>query len=326
MALLMVSGLTKSENGEHKINDISFKLEKFQKIAITGETGSGKTTLLKLIAGLIQPDRGEILLEGKKVQGPLEKLLPGHPQIAYLSQHFELRNNYRVEDELECSNLMEIHEAETLYSICRIQHLLKRKTNELSGGERQRIVLAKLLTTSPSLLLLDEPFSNLDILHKRIIKSVINDISAKLKITVLLVSHDASDILSWADSLLVIKEGQIIQEGNPEQVYRSPVNEYAAGLLGEYNLLFIQESGIFSSIPGIKAGKMAFIRPEYFLIVEPGSSPICGMVKNIQFRGHYYLLSVSIDDLIIQLITVNNKYKIGDILSLSVSPDDIWYF
>ena len=176
MALLTVSGLSKDERGKAIVKDIYFTQRVFQKIAIAGETGSGKTTLLKMIAGLVQPDAGEIQFENKRVAGPYEKLIPGHPGIAYLSQHFELRNNYRVEEELEAVNKLTDKEADNVYRVCRIEHLLKRRTDQLSGGERQRIVLAGLLTTSPRLLLLDEPYSNLDAVHRNIIKSVINDI------------------------------------------------------------------------------------------------------------------------------------------------------
>ncbi len=214
MAVLTVSGLSKSERGKRIVNDINFTQQISQKIAIAGETGSGKTTLLKMIAGLIQPDTGEIQFENKRVVGPYEKLIPGHPAIAYLSQHFELRNNYSVEEELEAVNKLTGEEADNLYRICRIEHLLKRRTDQLSGGERQRIVLARLLTTSPRLLLLDEPFSNLDAVHRNIIKSVIHDISEELKITCILVSHDALDILSWSDTILVMKDGRLIQQGN----------------------------------------------------------------------------------------------------------------
>ena len=208
MALLQLLNVSRKESGIAAVEKISFTQQRLQKIAIAGETGSGKTTLLKLIAGLIQPTSGEIKFEGKRVEGPLEKLLPGHPQIAYLSQHFELRNNYRVEEELEAKNLLTEIEADTIYKVCRIQHLLKRKTDQLSGGERQRIVLARLLTTSPELLLLDEPFSNLDAVHKNIIKDVINDISVQMNITCIMVSHDAPDILSWAERILVMKDGR----------------------------------------------------------------------------------------------------------------------
>jgi iron(III) transport system ATP-binding protein len=325
MSLLEVKDISKSEKGLFTLTGINFNQEPFQKIAIAGETGSGKTTLLKVIAGLAQPESGTVHFKGKRVPGPQEKLLPGHPEIAYLSQHFELRNNYRVEEELECSNIMTSDEAKQLYSICRIDHLLKRKTNELSGGERQRIVLAKLLTTSPSLLLLDEPFSNLDILHKRIIKSVIHDIGKELKTTILLVSHDAPDILSWADKLLIIKGGQIIQEGRPDQLYRQPENEYTAGLLGDYNLINEKESDLFSSIQGFIKGKKILIRPEHFSIRESGSGNFDGMVQHVQFRGHYYLITISILEFEIKVVAINDKYKKGDAVSVSISPENICY-
>ena len=196
MVLLEVVGAGKKEKENFTVKDINFSQQPLEKIAIAGETGSGKTTLLKMIGGLAQLDEGNIYYDGKRVLGPLERLIPGHPQIAYLSQHFELRNNYRVEEELESKNLLTQEAANNIYRICRIEHLLKRKTDQLSGGERQRIVLARLLTTSPKLLLLDEPFSNLDAIHKNIIKSVLLDIGTQLNTSCILVSHDAADTLS----------------------------------------------------------------------------------------------------------------------------------
>lgn len=324
MALLTVSGLSKNERGKAIVNDINFTQQFFQKIAIAGETGSGKTTLLKMIAGLIQPDAGEIQFENKRVAGPFEKLIPGHPGIAYLSQHFELRNNYRVEEELEAVNKLTDKEAGDIYSICRIDHLVKRKTDQLSGGERQRIVLARLLTTAPKLLLLDEPFSNLDATHRNIIKIVINDIGEKLKITCIMVSHDALDILSWADTILVMKDGQLIQQGSPEHIYRQPVNEYCAGLFGEYNL--ITNSSVLAAIPGINLnGKKILIRPEHFNITTTGNSNLNGIIKNIVFRGSYYIVEVGIHTQLIRVQTNNDQLVVGDRVNLVISPDKVGY-
>ena len=140
MALLTVSAIAKKEKEQYTVKDISFTQQSLQKIAIAGETGSGKTTLLKMIAGLVQPDAGEILFEQERVVGPYEKLLPGHPRIAYLSQYFELRNNYRVVEELAYTNQLGEDAATGIFEVCRITHLLQRWTDELSGGERQRIV------------------------------------------------------------------------------------------------------------------------------------------------------------------------------------------
>src|SRR5262245_42297680 len=133
MTLLNVLGISKKDERGFELKNISFTQEKFSKIAIAGETGSGKSTLLKIIAGLIQPDSGTALFEGKKILGPNDKLVPGHPGIAYLSQHFELPINLRVEQVLEYANLLTDEAATALYEICEISHLVKRRTNQLSG-------------------------------------------------------------------------------------------------------------------------------------------------------------------------------------------------
>lgn len=312
MALLSVSGIGKKEKDVFTVKDISFTQQPEQKIAIAGETGSGKTTLLKMIAGLIQPDEGAIYFEGQRVLGPFEKLIPGHPAIAYLSQHFELRNNYRVEEELESKNLLTDEEADKIYSICNIQHLLKRKTNELSGGERQRIVLARLLTTSPKLLVLDEPFSNLDLAQKNSIKSVLLDIGSKLGISCIMVSHDAADTLSWADSIIVIRGGQVVQQGTAQEIYFNPNNEYCAGLFGEYNLLSTENAAAFR----VDQSHL-IVRPEQFNIVTETDNAVKGIVQAVYFFGSYFSLNVVANG---QLLCVrsNNQIKVGDEVYLKI--------
>lgn len=320
MALLTVSDISKQESGSFVVKDIYFIQQRFQKIAIAGETGSGKTTLLKMIAGLVQPTTGEIRFNDKRVEGPLEKLLPGHPAIAYLSQHFELRNNYRVEEELESKNELTQQQADFLYSICRIDHLLKRKTDQLSGGERQRIVLARLLTTSPQLLLLDEPFSNLDVVHTKIIKEVIYDIAEKLQISCIMVAHDPLDILPWADRILVMKGGKIIQHGTPQKIYKQPINEYCAGLFGEYNLI---DTGnpVFAEIQGVLLnGKQTLVRPEQFCIATPDNHLLNGIVKEVLFCGSFYSIGVSVSQQLIRVKTTFDQFNKGDNIYLSLLP------
>ena len=322
MDWLTVRGINKLEKENYTVKNIHFAQQPSQRIAIAGETGSGKTTLLKMIAGLVQPDAGEIIFENKRVEGPFEKLLPGHPAIAYLSQHFELRNNYRVEEELESKNKLPEEEAYDLYRLCRIEHLLKRKTDQLSGGERQRIALARILTTSPKLLLLDEPFSNLDAVHKSIIKSVISDLEEKLKITCTMVLHDAMDILPWADTILVMQDGEIIQQGTPEEIYFQPVNEYCAGLFGEYNLIrkeslaFIdpQTVSILQSDPII-------VRPEQLTISHSNGQGGNGFVKQTLFWGSFYTVDVMLGNQSVRVKTNHNHFAKGDKVSVSLQPE-----
>ncbi|HUB62164.1 MAG TPA: ABC transporter ATP-binding protein, partial [Puia sp.] len=244
------------------LGEITFGLSRGQRLAVVGSTGSGKSTLLKVIAGLVQPDAGEVLFEGRRVLGPAETLVPGHPGIAYLSQDFELRNNYRVEEVLSYASELTAGEAAALFRVCRIDHLLGRKTDQVSGGERQRIALARLLVRRPGLLLLDEPYSNLDRVHKEVLQAVIGDILERDSMSCILISHDPPDVLSWADEILVLREGRLVQKAAPERVYRQPPDEYVAGLMGKYNRIHPGLAARLGRLPAAGQGKDLLVRPE----------------------------------------------------------------
>ncbi|MBC7536353.1 MAG: ABC transporter ATP-binding protein [Ferruginibacter sp.] len=319
MSLLQVAAITQQLNGNAVLNNISFSQHRFQKIAVMGETGSGKTSLLKIIAGLQQPVSGEVWYEGKKVQGPNDKLVAGNDWIYYISQHFELRNNYRVEEELEYSNQLSKKTASEIYEICRISHLLKRWTDELSGGERQRIVIARALIASPGMLLLDEPFSNLDMKNKQMMKAVLDDITGKLKITCILVSHDPMDILSWADKVLVLQNGSLIQEGTPSQLYLHPVNEYAASLFGNYNLVTLSLKRLF---PALKSCSNFMIRPEYFTVKQATPAVMVkGRVEKIIFLGSHLEVLVSVEDVSIITSVPVCELAEGDTVEVALRGD-----
>jgi len=309
MTLLEVNQISKSKGATLK--QTTFSVPQFSKIAVIGETGSGKSTLLKLIAGLLEPETGLIEFEGKKVLGPNEKLIPGHNSIAYLSQHFELHNNYYVHELLEYATKISDKEAAEIFQVCQVSQLLKRKTDQLSGGERQRIGLAKLLVGSPKLLLLDEPFSNLDMLHKKTIRKVIQDLSEKLKITCLLVSHDPVDNLSWSDHILVMHEGNIIQQGNPKDIYCKPINEYVAGLLGEYTIISNSSTIIQRAFTNSPSEFPFFLRPESFEINTKNSNGIEGVIKKIAFCGSYYRIEVDTEEQSLILYTNLSRLRIG---------------
>lgn len=315
MALLEVQQISKQLKGGLLIDQVSFEQEAFQKIAITGESGAGKTTLLKMISGHAQPDSGTILFNGEKVMGPEEKLLPGHKKIGYLSQEHDLLHNYKVEDLVWFQNKLSDEESKMLFEICRITGLMKRKTNQLSGGEKQRIALCMLLTKSPKMLILDEPFSNLDPIHTDILKAVLEDITERLQITCLLTSHDPNDTLSWAHEIIVMNEGKIIQQATPEIIYHQPVNEYVAGMFGRYNLLTPEQAGLF----GIEAnGKDVIIRPEDFLINTTSENGVKGIVEKISFWGSFYDVEVGVDDMKIIVRVMGNGWEIGETIFIEI--------
>lgn len=231
MAELVLEHVMKMQQERTILMELNFSMQQGEKIGLMGETGSGKTTLLKIIAGLIQPTSGNVFFQTKRVKGP-DVLLPGHPQIGYLSQHFELLNNYFVHEILDMHAKTTDEDAMHLYHLCKIDHLLKRKTNELSGGERQRIALAKTLISNPSLLLLDEPFSNLDGINKKIIHAVIDELFKEKNLSCIMVSHNPDEILPWADRLMILKAGAMVQLDDPASVQRKPLNPYVADIIG----------------------------------------------------------------------------------------------
>lgn len=290
MELLQVVGVTKSG----AIEEVNFSQQRGQRLAVAGATGSGKSTLLKMIAGLVEPDAGEIIFEDRRVSGPAETLVPGHPDIAYLSQDFELRSNYRVEEVLSYSSELTEEEAGLLYAICRIDHLLRRRTDQLSGGERQRVALARLLVRPPKLLLLDEPYSNLDRMHKEILQSVIGDILDRFGMSSILISHDPPDVLSWADEVLVLRAGRLVQKAGPERIYRQPADEYVAGLFGKYNRIHPVLAARLGRLPGAGQGKDLLIRPEKLTLSALGSAAAKGRVMGISFQGGHYEVEVDL--------------------------------
>ena len=324
MTFLNVSGITKKGEGDFLLSDINFSQRKLEKLAIAGETGAGKSTLLKIVAGLVQPDSGKVIFENESVRGPAEQLVPGHPAIAYLSQHFELQKFLRVGQVLNYSNKFPAKDAQKLFEVCQITHLLGRRTDQLSGGEKQRIAICRLLISSPRLLLLDEPYSHLDPDHKSVLKAVVRDIGRKLKITCTIVSHDPMDTLSWADKMLVLKDGQLVQEGKPMVIYREPLNAYIGGLFGKYNLIEPAMFRTFSAIPAIrrsipKAGrKNIFIRPEQFRLVRESDRALKGKVKEIIFFGSHRELQITVSKYMITVRSDKDGIEPGDTVYVSL--------
>jgi len=316
MILLKASGISKEGTNGSILHNISFSLHKHRKIAIAGETGSGKSTLFKIIAGLIRPDTGEIIFENSPVTD-YDALVPGTPGIAYLSQDFALSRSLRVEQILEYSNQRPVTEATQLYKICRISHLMKRRTNELSGGERQRIAIAQLLTTSPRLFLLDEPYSNLDRVHKVLLKSVIDDIGTRLGITCMLISHEPEDLLPWADTILILKGGKLVQKGTPKGIYNTPRTAYVAGLLGRYTVVERTSAWCPPELTHLSGKSKWYARPENISVLAEGKGE--GTVKRILFLGDHYAIEIAADGRTVIAKSKHGNYEIGTKIRFGVT-------
>ena len=329
MELLTVSGIGLEENGVSVLSGISFGLQAHQKLALAGESGTGKSTLLQVIAGLIQPSAGEVRVAGSRVRGPAETLVPGHPGVAYLSQKSDLPHSLRVEQVLRYANKIAPADAQALYELCRIDHLADRRTDQLSGGEQQRVALARLLLGLPDLLLLDEPFSNLDRGHKRLMQDIIEELGTRLGITCLLVSHDAADTLPWADEIIVLRQGCIVQQAAPAQIYRQPVDEYTAALFGDYNLVRGADQRALTTGIGSRAKRGAtknplLVRPEQFVLGPAGGEGVPGVVQAVRYFGSYVELKIKLPENIIRARLSALSFMVGDTVSVTVGSGSSW--
>lgn len=322
MKLLEVSNISFEERGVVVIRPLSFGQHAGQKLALVGESGAGKSTLLQLIMGMVQPSGGEIRVAGSRVRGPEEALVPGPPGAAYLSQKSDLPKFLRVEQVLGYASKRPVAEAHSLYNLCRIDHLLTRRTDQLSGGEQQRVALARLLLGQPRLLLLDEPFSNLDRVHKRQLQDILQEVGTRLGITCLLVSHEATDVLGWADELLVLRRGQLVQRGAPEAIYKEPVDEYTAALLGDYSIVRGTERHMLA--PTLAGAGALLVRPEQVRLGPAAASEPLGTVRAVRFLGSYYELEVQLETTWLRARTFQPTYTLGEPVSVQLTPDAKW--
>jgi multiple sugar transport system ATP-binding protein len=270
------------------VNEISLSIEKGDFVAIVGESGSGKSTLLKLIYGALAPDSGELRFKGEHIPGPHEKLIPGHDSMKMLSQDFDLNLYAKVYENIESmlsnENLADKKQKSLdMMQLLGIEDLANKRIVELSGGEQQRVALARAVITQPDVLLLDEPFSQLDALLKVQLRADLKRLSSELGITVIMVSHDPVDGLTLADKMFILKDGLLIESGRPAHVYENPGHIYTARLLGNAFVLPADEAKVM----GIRSkAEHVMIYPEWVELKSSWSSRKYE-VEEIFFRGFY---------------------------------------
>ncbi|PST81861.1 ABC transporter ATP-binding protein [Pedobacter yulinensis] len=321
-SIIRVKNLSKQylEGQASGISTVSFELAAGEILAIIGESGSGKSTLLKCIYGLLKPDSGEIVFDNMRVKGPDEQLVPGHPQMKMVTQDFSLNIYAKVYDNIasQLSNTnVKLKESKTLAMMdqLRIGHLRNKRIVELSGGEQQRVAIARALVSDTRVLLLDEPFSQVDALLKNQLRTDIRKLVAETGLTVVLVSHDPSDGLFLADQLLILKSGLMQQTGPPKAVYMRPDTVYTARLLGNAVVLSRNEAERIGLKP--QQEQVAFY-PEWVTTGDsPGSIPFT--VKDRYFKGFYEELVLERNGVQIRALQLQNgKQRDTDLIGVHI--------
>ncbi|HLV52483.1 MAG TPA: ABC transporter ATP-binding protein [Cryomorphaceae bacterium] len=236
--MLNIGNLSKSfdQGRTYALKDVSFELDAGNVCAIVGESGSGKTTLVRLIAGLERPDRGTIALGGMLMSSMDKFVAPEKRRLGLVFQEYALFPHLTIRDNIRfgISKLKDKNErvAEML-ELVGLQGMEKRYPHQLSGGQQQRVALARALAPHPSLLILDEPFSNLDSILRAELRDEIFDIIRKTEVTALFVTHDTRDAMTVADEILILQEGQLVQKDIASNLYGKPESLYVASLFGD---------------------------------------------------------------------------------------------
>jgi ABC-type Fe3+/spermidine/putrescine transport system ATPase subunit len=305
------------------VSKTSLSIQQGKITAIIGESGSGKSTLLRLLYGLLTPDEGKVHFKGERVWGPEEKLIPGHDAMKMVTQHTDDLNLFaKVWDNVALllpNTNLKLKEEKTAQalSLLNMAHLAENKIVDLSGGEKQRVALARAIITRPEVLLLDEPFNQVDTSFREDLQQDIRQIVKETGITVIMVSHDPSEILSMADELIVMQEGKILESGEPMAVYNDPKNLYTASLLANCNVLDKDKAKLCGIILKAKK-KSAAIYPEWIEVTAAEDGD--WLVKMVLFKGFYVDILLEKED---QALRVRDyaieKYKEGDRVSLKIS-------
>lgn len=302
------------------VRDVSFSIERGQIAAIIGESGSGKSTLLKLIYGLLEPTAGEVRYAGTRVPAPRERLIPGHPAMRLVSQNFDDLNTYAKVWDNVASRLSNVdiaakeQKTRAILGALHISHRAQHRVFDLSGGEKQRVAIARALVDSPTVLLLDEPFNQVDASFREQLQQDIRQIVDTTGLTVIMVSHDPDEVMAMAGQLLVLREGRVVANGPPADLYRQPPNAYTARLLAQSNIVSAAEAVAL----GMQADSPLAIHPEWIILSEQGG--IRAEVTAVLFRGFYEEVAVVANG--VQLKVIGQKpghYQRGQQVGLTFS-------
>jgi ABC-type sulfate/molybdate transport systems ATPase subunit len=271
------------------LQDVSFQLNQGKTLAIIGESGCGKSTLLKLLYGLKDADQGSIFWNEKQVQGPKFHLVPGMDFMKYLAQDFDLMPFISVAENVGkfLSNFypdVKKERIDELLEVVEMSEFAHVKAQFLSGGQMQRVALARVLAREPEVMLLDEPFSHIDNFRKNSLRRKLFAYLKQKNITCVMATHDSSEILSFADEMLVMKNGSIIESGIPSFIYQNPKHFYTASLFGDC-------SEIPSSI--FKSENELWMFPHQLKFSESSGFP--AKVLQCFFRGSHYLIEARAD-------------------------------
>ena len=335
--IVELKGISVAFDGEQILNGLDLDIKDKEFITLLGPSGCGKTTTLRLIAGFLEPDCGDILFEGKKINGvpaykrQVNTIFQRYALFPHLNVYenvaFGLRIKKMPEKEIE-------DRVKEMLSLVNLSGLEKRNIDTLSGGQQQRVAIARAIANRPKVLLLDEPLAALDLKLRKDMQKELKKIQQQLGITFIFVTHDQEEALTMSDRVVVMDNGKIQQVGTPQDIYNEPLNAFVADFIGESNIVdgkmrrdfYVEFSGA-----GFECLDKGFapdedvdvvVRPEDVDIVSPEKGMLKGVVTSISFLGVHYEIIVDIGGFK-WMIQTTDEHFVGDSVGLYIEPDAI---
>lgn len=312
-----LKNINKTYGSYQASRNVNFGIEKGKLIGLLGPSGSGKTTILRMIAGLENPDSGEIIIDGKVVND-----VPASERgIGFVFQNYALFRYMTVYDnvafglKVQKADKKKIHaRVMELVKLVGLEGLEKRYPSQLSGGQRQRVAFARALAPNPQVLLLDEPFAAIDAKIRQELRSWLKEMIEKLGITSIFVTHDQDEAIEVADEIIITNAGQIEQKGTPVEVYRNPETAFTASFFGQPSVL--ENADDFHTFTQAEGADKIIVRPEFVKIskldeVEKFRTSVSqGVVERVSFRGDNLELQVRVNN---SVVTARRSLEKADV-------------
>ena len=336
-ALISLRGIRVDFDDEPVLKGIDLDIMDKEFITFLGPSGCGKTTTLRIIGGFIQPKEGDVFFGGVRIND----LPPYKREVNTVFQRYALFPHLNVYENVEFGlKIAKVPEKERRQSVKEMLKLVglsgydRRHINQLSGGQQQRVAIARALVNRPKVLLLDEPLGALDLKLRKEMQIELKRIQQALEITFIYVTHDQEEALTMSDRVVVMRDGNILQIGTPQDIYNEPCNAFVADFIGESNIIdgimhkdYLVEfsNDYFDCVDkgfSLKERVQVVVRPEDFKIVPADKGKISGIVESIIFKGVHY--EIMVDAMVYKWKIHTTQYvEPGTLIGMDVAPMDI---
>ena len=335
--LVELKGISVTFDGETVLDNLDLEIKDKEFITLLGPSGCGKTTTLRIIAGFVEPDCGEVLFDGKTINGvpafkrQVNTIFQRYALFPHLNVYENIAFGLRVKKMKEEDIDKKVREMLALVNLVGLE---KRKIDTLSGGQQQRVAIGRAIANNPKVLLLDEPLAALDLKLRKDMQTELKKIQQQLGITFVFVTHDQEEALSMSDRVVVMDGGKIQQVGTPQDIYNEPKNAFVADFIGESNILDgVMIDDYLAEFSGKQFKCLDFgfdkkenvdvvVRPEDVDIVAPEKGMLQGVVTSVTFLGVHYEIIVDIGGFK-WMIQTTDESRVGDSVGLYIEPDAI---